>query len=308
VGAHETTQWFFETDAPATPDSLRRFSMTERCLDAGTTFEDMCVAFERAYAANVAGVLCECCHSHGCESCKHATGWHICDADRAALAAVLQEDQQPERRWKAGTLHAGTLDIHNSLWSLSRRLVLLDILKEKLDAYIAAGDLQPTEKDACVQVFEQMRNIHRQTNLHGGANAVQLPGTVPDDENRPLTEAELRDELRKRERIMQESISLDGTVTDQWRVYSEAIAVLGSNVKPLRLVLQASAGTGKSFLLETLFLWCHLRGHTVRAAAPTGIAAARLRLPRTPVHASTLHWLMCLSIDGESKLDGPLQP
>ena len=102
---------------------------------------------------------------------------------------------------------------------------------------------------------------------------------------------------------MQEGTSPDGTVTDQWRVYSEAIAVLGSNAKPLRLVLQASAGTGKSFLLETLFLWSHLRGHTVRAAAPTGIAAARLRLPRTPVHASTLHWLMCLSIDGESKLD-----
>ena len=118
VGAHETTQWFFETDAPATPDSLRRFSMTERCLDAGTTFEDLCVAFERAYAANVDGVLCECCHSRGCEACKHATGWHICDADRAALAAVLREDQQPELRWKAGTLHAGKLDIHNSLWSL----------------------------------------------------------------------------------------------------------------------------------------------------------------------------------------------
>ena len=148
-----------------------------------------------------------------------------------------------------------------------------------------------------------MRNINRQTNVHGGANAVQPPGTAPDDENRPLTEAELRDELRKRERMMQESIAPDGTVTDQWRVYSEAIAVLGSNDKPLRLVLQASAGTGKSFLLETLFLWYHLHGHTVRAAAPTGIAAARLRLPRTPVHASTLHWRMGLSIDGESKLD-----
>ena len=85
---------------PATPDSLRRFSMTERCLDAGATFEDMCVAFELAYAANVDGVLCECCHSRCCEACKHATGWHICDADRAALAAVLQEDQQPERRWQ----------------------------------------------------------------------------------------------------------------------------------------------------------------------------------------------------------------
>ena len=130
-------------------------------LDKSTTFEDLCVAFERAYDANVDGVICERCHSRGCEACKHATGWHLCDADRAALAAVLQGDQQPERRWKAGTLHAGTLDIHNSLWNLSRRLVPLDILKEKFDAYIAAGDMQPTEKDACVQVFEQMRNDKR---------------------------------------------------------------------------------------------------------------------------------------------------
>ena len=63
---------------------------------------------------------------------------------------------------------------------------------------------------------------------------------------------------------MQEGTSPDGTVTDQWRFYSEDIAVLSSNDKPLRLVLQASAGTGKSFLPETLFLWCHLNGHMVR--------------------------------------------
>ena len=92
VGARETTRWFFETDAPFTPEPLRRFSVTERRLDTSTTFEDMSLAFERAYAANVDGVLCECCRSRGCEACKHAPGWHICDADRAALAAVLRAD------------------------------------------------------------------------------------------------------------------------------------------------------------------------------------------------------------------------
>ena len=109
VGGHETTRWVFQTDAPFTPEALQRFSMTERRLDAATSFEDMCLAFERAYAANVEGVLCECCQTRGCEACKHATGWHICDGDRAALAAVLREDQQPAPRWKAGTLHAGKL-------------------------------------------------------------------------------------------------------------------------------------------------------------------------------------------------------
>ena len=72
--------------------------------------------------------------------------------------------------------------------------ILLLGRQEKLDACIAAGDLQPTEKNECMKVFEQMCGVHRQTNLHGGSNAVQPPGTVPDDENRPLTEAELRDD------------------------------------------------------------------------------------------------------------------
>ena len=41
VGAHKTTQWFFETGAPFTPEPPQRFSMTERCLDTSTTFEEM---------------------------------------------------------------------------------------------------------------------------------------------------------------------------------------------------------------------------------------------------------------------------
>ena len=148
-----------------------------------------------------------------------------------------------------------------------------------------------------------MANIQRQTNLHSGSESLLRDAADPDNENRPLTDAELRQELLRREQMMQEGCAPDGAATDQWRVYSEAIAVLSANDKPLRLVLQASAGTGKSFLLETLFLWCHLNGHTVKAGAPTGIAAARLRVPRTPVCATTLRYLFALSVDGESKLD-----
>ena len=39
-------------------------------------------------------------------------------------------------------------------------------------------------------------------------------------------------------------------------------------------MIQASAGTGKSFLLTTVFLWAIVNGMECRAAAPTGIAAA----------------------------------
>ena len=42
---------------------------------------------------------------------------------------------------------------------------LLLCRREKLDAYIAAGDLQPTEKNECMKVFEQMCRAHRQTSF-----------------------------------------------------------------------------------------------------------------------------------------------
>ena len=190
-----------------------------------------------------------------------------------------------------------------SVFDVCLPAILLLGRQEKLDAYIAAGFLQTTGTDECMKVFEQMCGVHRQTNLHSSATSVEPNTTAVDEENRAFTDDELRVELLKRERLMQEGIVPDGTVTDQWRVYDEAIAVFRSNDKPLRQVLQASAGIGKSFIVETLFLWCHLNGHTVWAAAPTGIAAARVRLPRTPVHACTMHWLCALSVDGESKLD-----
>ena len=71
--------------------------------------------------------------------------------------------------------------------------------------------------------------------------------------------------------------------------------------------MQASAGTGKSFLLETLHLWCFLHGHSAQGAAPTGIAAARVHVPRTPVEAYTLHYLFGLKPRGGSKVD-PTRP
>ena len=68
--------------------------MTGRNLDASSTFEEMCVAFEQAYAQDPAGLLCECCQEAGCESCKHALGWHVRQRDRGAVGETqgpLQE-------------------------------------------------------------------------------------------------------------------------------------------------------------------------------------------------------------------------
>ena len=92
-------------------------------------------------------------------------------------------------------------------------------------------------------------------------------------------------------------------MSDQWRAYSEIIAALDRHDEPCRFVVQTPAGTGKSILLETLYLWCFVHGHKPEACAPTGIAAARIAIPRTPVRAYTLHTLDATGADGKSRVD-----
>ena len=64
-----------------------------------------------------------------------------------------------------------------------------------------------------------------------------------------------------------------------------------------------SSPDGKSFLLTTVFLWCLCKKMKVKAAAPTGIAAANVEVSGTDVAATTIHAL--LDLDGElhSRLD-----
>ena len=67
---------------------------------------------------------------------------------------------------------------------------------------------------------------------------------------------------------------------------------------------QASAGTGKSFLLTSVYLWCLLNRFKCKAAAPTGIAAANVEVAGTDVCATTIHSLFDLDGDTyKSKLD-----
>ena len=67
--------------------------------------------------------------------------------------------------------------------------------------------------------------------------------------------------------------------------------------------VQASAGTGKSFLLTSIYLWCIVNGLSCKAAAPTGIAAANIQVEGTDVHAATLHNVFDLDSTYQSSLD-----
>ena len=86
-------------------------------------------------------------------------------------------------------------------------------------------------------------------------------------------------------------------------MYQEITETIARGDRPARFLVQAAGGTGKSFLIETLYLWCEVRGLRAEASAPTGIAAARIGVPRTPVRAYTTHYLFGLQGDSASHLD-----
>ena len=83
----------------------------------------------------------------------------------------------------------------------------------------------------------------------------------------------MKELLDKRVSMMQDGRVGDGVVTDQFRVYSHIIHCIETG-QFLRLMVQASAGTGKSFLLNTVYLYCLVHEKRCKAAAPTGIAAS----------------------------------
>ena len=115
-----------------------------------------------------------------------------------------------------------------------------------------------------------------------------------------MSPAELVAELERRETCLR--TGGDDGVTDQWRVYCHIVSAIQSG-NCLRLMVQASAGTGKSFLLTTVFLWCIVRDKKAQAAAPTGIAAANVEIEGTDVCATTIHAMLDLDTDLKTKLD-----
>ena len=100
-------------------------------------------------------------------------------------------------------MHNGKLDVEGVLWVLARRLVPLEVLKQKVDKYVAEGDILAKDREEYVEMFEQMQGIHRQYNVHrGDPSGENLTGDNPDKENTPMTIQELREDLCVRERSM----------------------------------------------------------------------------------------------------------
>ena len=180
------------------------------------------------------------------------------------------------------------------LFNLHRKLLPTSALREKADLYIKEKLIDAPMAARVLECIRQERGTT--TYLNEGVEE------VPEDaENQSLaaklTPAAMKVLLEKRVSMMQQG-RVEGATTDQYRVYAHIIQSI-QHGQFLRLMVQASAGTGKSFLLNTVYLWCLVHGKRVKAAAPTGIAAANIEIERTNVRATTIHQMF--EFDNEFK-------
>ena len=171
--------------------------------------------------------------------------------------------------------------------------------RSKSQEYIDAGLIPEQMAQVMVRTIEVERGGGSVANeRHLGLDEGEGGGAGEDD--RPLAKLnarQLSELLQTRERQMQQG-GADGETTDQIRIYDEIVHALPTE-RRLRIMVQASAGTGKSFLLTSLYLWCVVHGMACKAAAPTGIAAANIEIDGTDVCAATLHSVF--DLDGEYK-------
>ena len=253
------------------------------------SFEVMCDQLETRFCAAELNIVCRCCTEEipgsPCKSCMHATAFHRCCNPHAG--------DDHKFRWRKGSLFAGTLDIQRVLYNLYRKMLPKHALEERANEYVKEGLIDQRTAHRVLKCIEMERGT--ETHLNDGGEEAQDAAEA----NAKLSPEALDKLLKSRIEMMKAGSS---GITDQFRVYQHIVQCLETG-EYLRLMVQASAGTGKSFLLNTLFLYCLVRGLRCKAAAPTGIAAANIEIPRTDVRASTLHALFEFDNEYKTKLD-----
>ena len=289
----DVTEWTFQCDPP-TGDAIGGHDLAPIILKLGKdtmSFEVICNNLEKRFCDAELDIICRCCAQELpdsiCTSCKHAIGFHRCQNPN---------NDQKHFLWTKGTLHAGVLDVHRVLFNLHRKNLPPTALVEKAKTYVEKGLIDPESSKRVLNCIFQERGTT--TYLNDGVEEVP-ENAATGGLSTKLSPAAMKELLVKRERMMQESKSGEGTITDQFRIYSHIIhcietgqwlrlmvQVLLCYIIPVRLgwvgdppreshaskenAHQASAGTGKSFVLNTVFLYCLVKGKRCKAAAPTG--------------------------------------
>ena len=114
----------------------------------------------------------------------------------------------------------------------------------KADEYVNEGLLTEESAATIMRVIESERGMSRTIN-DGVVSDEETGPAAPAHTSLKMTKEELQVELDRRTALLQEG-AVEGLDTDQWRVFCYIKNVLTSGNRYLRLLVQASAGTGKS--------------------------------------------------------------
>jgi len=255
TGEDGKQEWLFRADF--NPDDLGGKEIEPVILKLGRAYpsiEMVCNELETRFCSHELDLICACCNEEvpngPCPSCRYTVGLHRCNF-------------APHLRWRKGSLHAGVLDVQRVLFNLHRKQVPMEKMRERAKAYVDAGLITEDVAQRIISVILSERNYEEYLNDGSGA---------PEESNlsTKLTHEQMQTLLEERVALMQQGP--DGEITDQFRVFEHIVHCIQGGMY-LRLLIQASAGTGKSFLLTTVFLWCLVHRVKCKAAAPTGVTS-----------------------------------
>ena len=238
-----TAEWHFRWEPPP-PSELRGGVVLEpRNLAIGrdeVSYEGICHELDDALSSYEYALACQCCaRAYGvdqCAACKHAIGFHYCQNSRRDTDKLL---------WRKGTLFADKLDVERCLNNLSKKGCPIHVLRQKAEEYIAGGHIDSGLAERILLHIEAERG--RRERIVNDMDVGEPGQGSTADRTRgaeKLTRAQLVAELEDRETKLR-SGAADGADTDQRRVYQYIVEQLSSD-RPLRLMVQASAGTGLS--------------------------------------------------------------
>ena len=290
--------WKFTAVMPR-PEELEGLVMRVPTLtlaaDSKVSFETICRDLEHEFTRTDYGFVCECCEcASPCSSCQFARGFHVC-ANRT----------QGRKWYRKGTLFNDVLDVQRVLFELHRKSLPLDLLESKAQEYVEAGHITSKQATEMLAIIVEQRGdttIMNESQINDDGKGTNTAAHGEQTSKRLSTE-ELRTALAQREANLRRPTQITSTSsTDQWRIYAEICFSLQGD-KDTAMFVQASAGAGKSYLLETICLWLLVRNTGFKACTPTGIAAANISVDGTDVVAATMHSLFGLDEELGTSLD-----
>jgi len=228
-------EWLFRWDPPPDVPTLvpQEMRLRQENQKVAFSFENLAAETEK-YIGSVPGLICGCCRGLEkggiCNACLHAVGFHRCH-------------NYTQTKWRQGTLFGGEMDFQRVIWNLHRKGLPIPVLKRKADEFVSNGGFTIGMARSVLRTIEDERGKHRIANEAQGGLDGEDNGRVSER----LRIEEMQAELDKRVAMMEAGAGGAG-ITDQARVYAYIIEQLEKG-EWLRLMVQASAGTGRVYTM-----------------------------------------------------------